>query len=306
MYQPLNEASRKYLYFTNVRKNLFLMSIVTMIMLFVLSLLSKTPPSVPPSSKYGIITLFSKNHLCETIHSCQTYATIPEIKNKIIPLIALYASDVSKKDLETYHYHCPYVQLRPFTVSSYPEYFKDLKNYRFKFPTVASVLPEFKTIMYVDASIRFTAPKNETLTDMFKSMETQFAKTGFRLLGKSFHHNYPVTHPDMYAFFNVTEKQMKETNQFHSGLYFLNNSPAGWKVMNKMIQCALQPKCMAPKGAKARCNYRLLKENKHILCHRFDQSALNMRLIELYGKNETLYYRPSSIVNIVQMSKCSL
>uniref|UniRef100_A0A7E4VBZ5 Uncharacterized protein n=1 Tax=Panagrellus redivivus TaxID=6233 RepID=A0A7E4VBZ5_PANRE len=227
--------------------------------------------------------------------------------NGTIPVIGLYAPDVTKNDLENYRTNCPYVQLRPFTVSAYPEYFKDLKNYRFKFPTVASVLSEFRTIMYVDASIRFTSVKNETMTELFKSLETEFATKGIRLLSENFHGNFPVTHPDMYAFFNVTEDQMKETIQLHSGLYLLSNSSEGWNVMNKLIKCAFEPKCMAPKDAQVKCNVEQLKKsNDVVVCHRFDQSALNMRVIELYGTNKHLYYRPSPMIIIKQMRECNL
>uniref|UniRef100_A0A7E4VMM7 Nucleotide-diphospho-sugar transferase domain-containing protein n=1 Tax=Panagrellus redivivus TaxID=6233 RepID=A0A7E4VMM7_PANRE len=238
--------------------------------------------------------------------SCRTYTNIPELRNRSIPIIGLYAPDVTEADLENYHKNCPIVQLRPFTVSAYPNYFADLKNYRFKFPTVASVLPEFTTIFYVDASIRLYSIKGETLTDLFKSMETEFAPTGIRMLYQSWHRNFPATHPDMYAFFNVTEKQMKDTAQAASGLYFLNNSPQGWAIINKLIQCALEPKCMAPKGAKVECDYPMLRKNEKAVCHRFDQSALNMRLIEVYGTNVSLYYRGSDMIQIFQLTECSL
>uniref|UniRef100_A0A7E4UTZ9 DUF3822 family protein n=1 Tax=Panagrellus redivivus TaxID=6233 RepID=A0A7E4UTZ9_PANRE len=251
-------------------------------------------------SKYGIVTVFSENHASEAIHSCQTYANVSEIKDGSVAVIALYAPDVSEKMLVAYRKYCPFMQLRPFTVDNYPAYFKDYRNYRFKFPTVASVLPEFDTIMYIDSSIRFQEIENETLLDLFKSMETKFASQGIRLLSNTGHRNFPVVHPDMYEFFNVTVEQTKGSTQFQSGLYLLNNSPEGWNIVEKVIECAVEPKCMAPKGAKVQCQYKELKKNQKVTCHRFDQSALNMRLIELYGTNESLYYQPSSIIDVVR------
>uniref|UniRef100_A0A7E4VLS6 Nucleotid_trans domain-containing protein n=2 Tax=Panagrellus redivivus TaxID=6233 RepID=A0A7E4VLS6_PANRE len=271
-----------------------------------LSLSSTRMPAVALWSKYGIVTMFSANHACEAINSCRTYANVSEIRDGNVAVIALYAPDVSAKMLADYHENCPFVRLRPFTVDNYPAYFKDYRNYRFKFPTVVSVLPEFSTIMYIDASIRFQKQKSETLSDLFTSMETKFAPQGIRLLSSATHPNFPVVHPDMYEFFNVTEEQTKGSTQFQSGLYLLNNSPEGWNIVEKMVECAVEPKCMAPKGAKVQCQYKELKKNLKVICHRFDQSALNMRLIELYGTNETLYYQPSSIIKVVRMGKCKL
>uniref|UniRef100_A0A7E5A118 Fucosyltransferase n=1 Tax=Panagrellus redivivus TaxID=6233 RepID=A0A7E5A118_PANRE len=228
--------------------------------------------------QYSIVTLFSKNHLCEAIHSCRTYAHVSEIKNGNVAVIGLYASDVSEDNLAIYSKNCPFVQLRPFTVSGYPDFFKNLKNYRFKFPTVAKVLSEFKTIFYVDASIQLKSDANDTLTDLFNSMWAEFAPQGIRLFSNSSHLNFPVTHSNMYDFFNVTETQTKETYQLQSGIYMLNNSPAGWEIMNKMIQCSLEPKCMAPNRAKVNCNIQFVLKNNRVVCHRFDQSALNMRM----------------------------
>uniref|UniRef100_A0A7E4VLT7 Nucleotide-diphospho-sugar transferase domain-containing protein n=1 Tax=Panagrellus redivivus TaxID=6233 RepID=A0A7E4VLT7_PANRE len=269
-----------------------------------LSLSSSKIPAVVKRSKYGIVTIFSKNHGCEAINSCRTYANVSEIRGGSVAIVALYAPDVSETMLAAYRKYCPSVQLRPFTVDNYPAYFKDYSNYRFKFPIVASVLPEFDTIMYIDTSIQFQKKKGKLLK-LFKSMETKFAPQGIRLLSNATHSNFPVTHPDMYAFFNVTEEQVtKRSSQFQSGVYLLNNSPQGWNIVDKMVQCALEPRCMAPKGAKVKCEYDDLTKNERVVCHRFDQSALNMRLIELYGTNESLYYQPSSIIDVVRMSKC--
>lgn len=97
---------------------------------------------------------------------------------------------------------------------------------------------------------------------------------------------------------------MKKTKQFQAGIFIISNSQAGLTVLNKVSLCALQPDCMAPKDAQVFCPFPDYTKNDKVVCHRFDQSALNLRLIELYGTNASHYYKPSNLIRIVRIEKC--
>uniref|UniRef100_A0A7E4VAF3 ODV-EC43 n=1 Tax=Panagrellus redivivus TaxID=6233 RepID=A0A7E4VAF3_PANRE len=214
-----------------------------------------------------------------------------------IPVFALYSSDVTDVHLNAYKKACPIVHRRQMDFSDLPEFVKDLSNYRFKFPMVNKMLYEFEAVLYVDASIIFKPPvSGNNLNNVINSVLTDFKRTGFRTFHRTFHSNFPVTHEAMYGFFNVTSNDMKITKQLSSGVYAVANTLQGRNVFESLVQCAIEPNCMAPSGAIVACDVELIVRNyTAVHCHRFDQSAMNMRLIELYGTNSNDYYSPSDM-----------
>uniref|UniRef100_A0A7E4UXN9 DUF362 domain-containing protein n=1 Tax=Panagrellus redivivus TaxID=6233 RepID=A0A7E4UXN9_PANRE len=260
-----------------------------------------------PPPKYAFVTPFSATNACKAMRACQTYSKVSEIKNKKIPVIAFHAADVTPIMLSNYTKLCPFVQLRPILLKQYPNYVSDLKNYRFKFLIVKEVLPKFETILYGDASVQFKPSLiSESLTDLFKSMNKKFSKQGIRMFSRTNYPNFPVTHPLMYKYFNVSMEQMKKTKQLESTAFMVSNTTAGHNVVDKVAKCALEENCMAPKDAVAKCKYPAYLKNTKVVCHKFDQSAVNMRLIELYGVNSSKYYKNSRLISIVQTETCSL
>uniref|UniRef100_A0A7E4ZV54 Glycosyltransferase family 92 protein n=1 Tax=Panagrellus redivivus TaxID=6233 RepID=A0A7E4ZV54_PANRE len=260
-----------------------------------------------PSKKYAVITVFSENHACEAMHACRTYSYVSEIQTGKIAVIAFYAADVTNKTISKYTELCPFVRLRPISLKQYPKYVSDLKNYRFKFLIVKEVLQEFDAILYGDSSVRLEpGATTETLTDLFKSMKTTFARQGIRMFTYASHYNYPVTHPLMYKYFHVPVEKMKKTVQLQATVFMVSNTESGHNVIDKVAKCAIEENCMAPKGAKVQCPFPEYTQNTKVVCHRFDQSAVNMRLIELYGTNLHLYYQESQLLNIVRMKTCSM
>uniref|UniRef100_A0A7E4W6N5 VWFA domain-containing protein n=1 Tax=Panagrellus redivivus TaxID=6233 RepID=A0A7E4W6N5_PANRE len=164
---------------------------------------------------------------------------------------------------------------------------------------VSKALLSFDAVLYLDTSIVLRPSiQGDSLKQIFNSVFEEFATTGFRTFHKAFHTNFPVTHKNMYTFFNVTTDNMKATKQIQSGTYVVANSPNGRNVIDSLARCAIEPDCMAPPGAQVKCNMSLISSNNDIGCHRFDQSAMNMRLIELYGINDTNYFLPSDMVSI--------
>uniref|UniRef100_A0A7E4UY97 Nucleotid_trans domain-containing protein n=1 Tax=Panagrellus redivivus TaxID=6233 RepID=A0A7E4UY97_PANRE len=281
---------------------LVLCSVVVVFNMF--SVISITSLSTP--GKHAFVTVFSANHLCEAMHACQTYSNVPEIKTGMVTVIAFYAEDVTSEMLSNYTKLCPVVQLRPISLKQYPSYVLDLKNYRFKFLILKEVLSEFDTLLYGDVSIWFnTSVTDESLTDLFKSMKTTFAKQGIRMFAFAPHSNFAVTHPLMYNYFNVSVEQMKNTTQLGATALMVSNTTAAHDVIDKVAECALEENCMAPKGAKLKCPYPDFTLNTKVVCHRFDQSAVNMRLIELYGTDSFLYYKPSRLIKLVRTEVCS-
>uniref|UniRef100_A0A7E4W082 SEA domain-containing protein n=1 Tax=Panagrellus redivivus TaxID=6233 RepID=A0A7E4W082_PANRE len=189
----------------------------------------------------------------------------------------------------------------------YPNYVQDFRNNRFKFVTVNKILHDYDTVLYADSSVYMLRNiKQGVLTDLFDSMKTTFSDIGIRILTSSSHTNYPVTHPNLYSFFKVTVQEMKDTTQLQAGVFLINNSPAGLNVMRRMISCSLEPNCMAPEGAQVKCPYPGFTKNDAIVCHRFDQSALNMLMLELYGTDQTKYYNKTTMLHIKRFEECTI
>uniref|UniRef100_A0A7E4W1L5 Glycosyltransferase family 92 protein n=1 Tax=Panagrellus redivivus TaxID=6233 RepID=A0A7E4W1L5_PANRE len=268
-------------------------------MMLIVAVFISTKIDLPFRRRFAMVTLFSENHICEAIHSCMTFSTFPKIVSGEIQVFAFYSSDVTPKSLKAYKKACPSVHLHQMDFTGVPEYIKDLSNYRFKYLMVNKILPSFDAVLYIDASIILKpSKKGDDLANIINSVFTDFKHTGFRTFHRSFHSNYPVTHENMYNFFNITQKEMKKTKQIQSGTYVVANSPQGNEVFKGLIDCAIEPGCMAPPGATAKCNMQHIQRNDAITCHRFDQSAMNMRLIELYGTNPSNYYLPSDMIAI--------
>uniref|UniRef100_A0A914QWT6 Uncharacterized protein n=1 Tax=Panagrolaimus davidi TaxID=227884 RepID=A0A914QWT6_9BILA len=82
-----------------------------------------------------------------------------------------------------------------------------------------------------------------------------------------------------------------ELMEFQGGVVLWINTENGWKIMKKLLHCALKKDCMAPIGATDKCNGSeiTVHPNKFSGCHRFDQSAINLILFEEAGYRSDIF-----------------
>uniref|UniRef100_A0A914PCF1 Uncharacterized protein n=1 Tax=Panagrolaimus davidi TaxID=227884 RepID=A0A914PCF1_9BILA len=94
-----------------------------------------------------------------------------------------------------------------------------------------------------------------------------------------------------------------KSTQYKSGLILWIGSEIGWKIMRRFVTCALHPECMGPAGTN--CDYNLMTKfpNRFSGCHRFDQSAINLILLEESKYRPSLFQIESNVFKIRRDSK---
>uniref|UniRef100_A0A914PIU9 Uncharacterized protein n=1 Tax=Panagrolaimus davidi TaxID=227884 RepID=A0A914PIU9_9BILA len=251
----------------------------------------------------AIVSFSSLNHLSEAIRSCDSFQQNPSLNNT--PFLIYLSNDVSETVKTLYSELCPIAKIIPLNLSDYPDYVQDLSQYRFKPIYQALSLQKYKVILNVDTSIRFDPNFNfsNLISDVIKQNPTDVT-----LLASNSHNMFSVTHPKMFECFPHINKKAVN-NKIHTiqkrPLILWIGSENGLKIMKKFITCALHPECMGPTGSTTNCDYSLMTKfpNRFSGCHRFDQSAINLILLEESKYRPSLFQIESNFFKIRRDSK---
>ena len=106
-----------------------------------------------------------------------------------------------------------------------------------------------------------------------------------------------LTHPKMFGFF---DKRKYEDYAFQhmvglGGLILYNSEMVRSKLMLPWLQCVLTESCVNPIGAQdTGCRFDKKPQFRYSGCHRYDLSALNIVLGEMFNFQESLYIGDSS------------
>uniref|UniRef100_A0A914QDL3 Uncharacterized protein n=1 Tax=Panagrolaimus davidi TaxID=227884 RepID=A0A914QDL3_9BILA len=203
-------------------------------------------------------------------------------------------NDLSKQQLDQYHYECPFVHLRHFNVSKYPTFVQNLNEYRWKPIIVSEVLEEVESVFYFDSSIIFLNQDGESIKDVFEKMDTEFSKCGIRQFGRVGHTIFAATHPKMFELFNISSQIVKQNFMYSANSFVV--TPKASKIIRKWTECALEKECMAPEGSKLYCMLPILWEGKYANCHRFDQSALALLTLQCSLDTKD-FFQPSYLLD---------
>uniref|UniRef100_A0A7E4W4V6 Glycosyltransferase family 92 protein n=1 Tax=Panagrellus redivivus TaxID=6233 RepID=A0A7E4W4V6_PANRE len=230
-------------------------------------------------------TAFSKNHFAEALRSCISMKKHPSMTNLInngtIKVIAYNMGGLGETELSLYKKHCPFVEVRALDFSTYPPFVSDLMQYRWKPLIIAKLMEVRPVVFYLDTSVVFMNSSNDSFEKVVTSMNQKYSKCGIRTLGVTYHSIVAATHPGIYQYFkNDTMNHVKSTRMVAATTYLAVRNPAGIKTMKKIVDCALTKECMAPTGSSVLCNYARLNVAKYADCHRYDQSALALALLD--------------------------
>ena len=77
------------------------------------------------------------------------------IEAKQVRVVAYLLAELTPNSAKIYHEYCPFVEVRNFNYSRYPEYFKNLKEYRWKPLIVTQQLEEHDVVLWFDTSVVF-------------------------------------------------------------------------------------------------------------------------------------------------------
>ena len=77
------------------------------------------------------------------------------IEAKQVRVVAYLLAELTPNSAKIYHEYCPFVEVRNFNYSKYPEYFKQIRHFRWKPLLVAEHLGYNDVVLWFDSSIMF-------------------------------------------------------------------------------------------------------------------------------------------------------
>ena len=156
------------------------------------------------------------------------------------------------------------------------------------------VLKDFPGVLYLDSSVRI-------LSSSWESPWSQLIRTqGILTLSTTAHSIYAVTHPRMFEYLPSNITELKRAEQRQAGALLLYRTHHVYMhVIRWWVLCALDNNCMAP-ILNRYCKWKT-KDHFNELgnCHRFDQSAINILLANLYAFDDSSYYYAGDRVIII-------
>ncbi len=122
---------------------------------------------------------------------------------------------------------------------------------------------------------------------------------GIVLFSTTEHSNFAVTHPDMYLYLPTELQGMKNTEQREANSILVYNTESLYQnVLKWWYLCALTEECLAPTLHRF-CNFTNKNRfHDYVGCHRYDQAALNLLLINWLEFDDKSYFRKQKIITI--------
>ena len=105
-----------------------------------------------------------------------------------------------------------------------------------------------------------------------------------------------ATDPRMYEYFPV-KRELLRVEMIGATTFIISKTPQSLKMLEKVVKCALIEDCLAPPNSTTTCVYSRIWKGKYGKCHRFDQSALALNLLQC-SSNIGDYYAPSDRVYV--------
>jgi hypothetical protein len=143
-------------------------------------------------------------------------------------------------------------------------------------------LNEYGAVLWLESSTRF---KTGDLSQAIKEAK----ETGIKIFGiKHAYSTYSVTHPGMLKYLTTNMRRLKVSGQTQTApMIIYHTKEIEQKFMKWMVLCGLERFCLAPLLARRRCNglktNRASSNARYLNCHRFDQSAMNILLKNMFN-----------------------
>ncbi|WKX91638.1 hypothetical protein Q1695_010007 [Nippostrongylus brasiliensis] len=212
---------------------------------------SHLPFALNNFSNPAMVTAFSENHQNEAVNLFESIAKyFPEQRVIVYDLGGVERGELKKFD---------FLEFRLFNFSRYPEYVRQLRQYRWKPIVIAEVLSEFEAIWYMDSSVVFkkgnlrhvydligcrkrvlkrsslksiterdqrearTPHENGWNIEQWKENVAECRKAAYLLHGYSGHGIYPATATAVYNFIptNFVEIKKPKAKMYEAGFAFV-------------------------------------------------------------------------------------
>ena len=77
------------------------------------------------------------------------------IQKKEVHVVAYLLEKLKPNLMKIYQEYCPFVEIKEFNYTKYPDYVRKLKQYRWKLLAVAQELEEYDVVLWFDTSVVF-------------------------------------------------------------------------------------------------------------------------------------------------------
>ncbi|KAK2166225.1 hypothetical protein LSH36_40g00027 [Paralvinella palmiformis] len=218
-------------------------------------------------SNFTFITGSSSNHFEE---SKDLIASI----QRFFPHKQIYYFDLGlkEKQIKQMRSWCNVVY-RKFDSRPYPKHVSDLYSYAFKPLIIYEAIQIYDAVFWVDASGRLSPKVNHSNWSLiYQTARETGGIVQFDVTGRD---TYQCTNTDMYRYLPADEEKLKSFEMLGANIVLLYRTE---DVFRKIIRwwrlCALTKNCIEPRGHKRSCGKRVSPGVS--ICHRYDQSALNI------------------------------
>ncbi len=131
----------------------------------------------------------------------------------------------------------------------------------------------------MDASVRLTTSNLEPLMHKVRHLR------GIQMLTYTEHSSYAVTHPDTYLYLPTNMQYLKMYKQMEAtAIVIFRTHEAYDNVIKWAILCSLDENCISPIYKRKGCSF-FKSSDTFCGCHRFDQSVLNVLLLNWHKFN---------------------
>ncbi|CAB07606.2 Nucleotide-diphospho-sugar transferase domain-containing protein [Caenorhabditis elegans] len=252
-----------------------------------LSLIDDVQPNGTGLENVVFVSAISENHLNQAMISIHSFYKLNPTGRYI-----LYSLNLTELNIKTLKAKFKDIEIRKFNTDEYPKYVNNWSEYRFKPLIVAQALKEFPNIWWMDADVNV---KKSHLKELFFSELKSNAtiKNGeneeispIKFFDFTGHSNYATLFLDVLTYFPTNSltllKNEKNGVQLGANTFILSRTKFSIEILKWWVLCALDKTCMSPPGAQVACRFSKDRYNDFANCFRFDQSVLNLLMLNYY------------------------
>ena len=177
----------------------------------------------------------------------------------------------------------------------FPRHIFDLNSYAWKALAIHDILSTSPGVFWVDTSVRFD---RYNLTAVYEHLVMN--SQGIGLFSKTGHSIYAATSKQMYHYLPTQTSRTESVEQLEANSMLLfKTRPVSSQVLQWLFLCSLDKNCIQPENVRRFCDFKN-SDRFHTFanCHRFDQSALNILLANMFQFQSSEYFLNDDILHI--------
>ncbi len=113
---------------------------------------------------------------------CRRLKTYSYLENSEKRIIVWNLGGLTSKHITSFIANCPYAEFRTFNFSKYPDYVRNLFEYRWKALIIAEALLEFRIVWWIDTSTLFFDERGSLQVELIFSNKKQLNLKNYKSL----------------------------------------------------------------------------------------------------------------------------